>query len=143
MCPGNDWPTSLAFVPFMGRSGGAAYLYLGGFKSHDSQASTCSSPGSSESWLRHPCFEVYRKITRKLLKRHLIVILGLKLHVNRFSLARTTGPFSYHNSFCLVKVNGRLREVRGVTFSFLDPLYETQLITAWRFLMSATLTSRA
>ena len=39
-------------------------------------------------------FEAYRKIARKLLKRHLIVVLGLTLHVNRCSLARATGPFS-------------------------------------------------
>ena len=37
------------------------------------------------------------------------------------------GPcFFPHGSFSLVKVNGRLREVRGGTIKFLDPLYETQ-----------------
>ena len=44
-------------------------------------ASTCSGLGSSKSWLRHPRFEVYRKIPRKLLKRHLVVVLGLKLRL--------------------------------------------------------------
>ena len=68
---------------------------IGGFKSQDSQASTCFSPRRSKSWLRHPVFEAYRKITRKLLMRHLIGVLKLKLHVNRCSLARATGPFSF------------------------------------------------
>ena len=86
-----------------GDPGGQLTSYVGGFKSHDSRASTCSSLGSSKSWLRHPCFEVYRKISLKLLKSHLIVILGLKLHVNRFSLARATGPFPSNGSFCLVQ----------------------------------------
>ena len=36
------------------------------------------------------------------------------------------GAFSTHNSSCVVKVNGFLREVRGGTIKFLDPLYETQ-----------------
>ena len=67
--------------------------YVGGFKPHASQASTCSSFGSSNTWLRHPCFGVYRKIAWKLLMRHFIVILGLKLHENRCSLARGTGHF--------------------------------------------------
>ena len=64
----------------------------GGFKSHDTQASTCLCLGSSGSWLRHPCFEAYRIIVRKLLMRHLIVVLGLTLQVNRCSLARATRP---------------------------------------------------
>ena len=34
--------------------------------------------------------------------------------------------FFSHGSFCLVKVNGRLRKVRVGTIKFLDPLYETQ-----------------
>ena len=51
------------------------------------------------------------------------------------SLARATGPVFFHGSFCLMKVNGRLRGVRGGTIKFLDPFYESQLITA--------LTSRA
>ena len=58
--------------------------------------------------------------------RHLIVVLGLTLHFNRCSPARATGPIFFHGSFCLVKVNGRLREVRGGKIKFLDPLYETQ-----------------
>ena len=41
-----------------------------------------------------------------------------------------------------MKVNGRLREARGGTIKFLDPPYETQLITAWSLFMSAALTSR-
>ena len=60
-----------------GNQGKQLTSYVGGFKSHESQAATCSSPGSSRSWLSHPFFEVYRKISRNLLKRHLIVILGL------------------------------------------------------------------
>ena len=36
------------------------------------------------------------------------------------------GAFSTHNSSCVVKVNGFLREVRGGTIKFLDPLYETK-----------------
>ena len=50
--------------------------------------------GSSKLWLCHPVFEANRKIDRKLLKRHLIVVLGLTLHVNRCSLARATRHFS-------------------------------------------------
>ena len=85
-----------------------AYLQcVGGLKSHDLRASTCLSRGSSESWLRHSCFEAYRKIAQELLMRHLFVVLGLALHVNRCSLASPTGPFSFHGSFCLVKMNGR------------------------------------
>ena len=61
---------------------------VGGFKSHDSRASTCFSLGSSKSWLRHPCFEAYRKIARELLMRHLIVVLGLTLHVRKQVLSR-------------------------------------------------------
>ena len=53
------------------------------------------------------------------------------------------GAFSTHISSCVVKVNGFLREVRGGTIKFLDPLYETQQIKTWRLLMSAALTSRA
>ena len=45
---------------------------------------------------------------------------------NKSSLARATGPVLSHASFCLVKVNGRLREVIGGTTQFLGPLYETQ-----------------
>ena len=55
---------------------------VGGLKSHDSRASTCFSLESSKSWLRHPCFEAFRKIAWKILMRHLIT-----LHVNRCSLA--------------------------------------------------------
>ena len=61
-----------------------------------SQAPTCCSLprlGSSESWLRQPCFEAYRKIVRKLLMRHLIAVLGLTLHVHRCSFARARGLF--------------------------------------------------
>ena len=36
--------------------------------------------------------------------RHLIVVLGLALHVNRCSLARAMGPFS--SSCFVVKLNG-------------------------------------
>ena len=35
--------------------------------------------------------------------RHLIFVLGLTLDVYRCSLARATGPFSSHGSFCLVQ----------------------------------------
>ena len=55
----------------------------------------CFSLGSSKSWLRHPFFEAYRKHVLKLLMRHLIVVLGLKFHINRCSLARAAGPFSF------------------------------------------------
>jgi len=58
--------------------------------------------------------------------RHLIVVLGLTLHVNRCSLARATRPVFSHGNFCLVKVYGRLRVVKGFTIKFLDPLDETQ-----------------
>ena len=44
-------------------------------------------------------------------------------------------PVFSHGSFCLMEVNGRLRGVRGDTTKFLDPVYESQQITA--------LTSRA
>ena len=71
-----------------------AYLRcVGGLKLHDSRASIYFSLGSSKSWLHHPCFEAHRKIVRKLLIRHLIVVLGPTLHVNRCSLARASGPF--------------------------------------------------
>ena len=120
----------------------------GGVKSHDSQASTRFSLRGSESRLRQSafeaygkiarkliklgvlatqsCFEAYRKAARKLLVRNPVVVLGLTLHVNLCSLARATGPVFSHGSFCLVKVSGRLREARGSTIKFLDPLYETQ-----------------
>ena len=41
--------------------------------------------GSSKFWLRQPVFEAYRKNPRKLLMRHLIVVLGrtLKHHDSR------------------------------------------------------------
>ena len=92
---------------------------VGGFKSHDSKASTCFSHGSSKSWLRYPRFEAYRKISRKLLMRNLIVVLGLTFHVKRCSLARATGPVFSHGSFYLANVNGRLR-VRGGQISGLS-----------------------
>ena len=114
-----------------------------GFKSNDSQTSTCFSLGSSKFWLRHTCFRAYRKSARKLLMRHPVVFLGLTLHVNRCWLARVTGPVFSHGSFCLAKVNGRLREVRGGKIKSLDPLYEYQQTTNWRLFMSAALTSRA
>ena len=57
--------------------------------------------------------------------RHLIVVLELTLHVNRCSLARATGPVFSHGSFCLMKISGRLRGVRGGTIKFLDPFYES------------------
>ena len=63
--------------------------------------------------------EVYR--ARKLLMRQLIVVLELTLHVNRCSLARATGLVCSHESSCLMKVNGRLRGVRGGTIKFLNP----------------------
>ena len=78
--------------------------------------------GSSLSWLREPFFEAYRKISRKLLMHHVIVVRGLTLHGYRCSLARATGPFSSHGNFCLVQRNGRanrLREARGDTTNFL------------------------
>ena len=90
-------------------------LNVGGIKPKDSQATTFFSQGSSQSWLRRPAFEANRKIAWELLMRHLIVVLGLTLHVNRCSLARATGLFFSHGSFYLVKVNGRLREVRSGT----------------------------
>ena len=62
---------------------------VGGLKSNDFQASTYFSLGSSKSWVRKPAFEAYRKISRKLLMRHPIVVLGLTLRVNRCSLARS------------------------------------------------------
>ena len=62
-----------------------------------------SRVGRSESWLRQPPFEAYRKIAWKLQMRHPIVVLRLKLYVYRCSLARATGPFSSHGSFCLVQ----------------------------------------
>ena len=46
------------------------------------------------SWLRQRYFGAYRKIARKLLMRHLIVVLGFKFHVYRCSLARARGPSS-------------------------------------------------
>ena len=68
--------------------------------------------------------------------RHLIVVLGLTLHVLKQVLSHELKQvlsheshgacFFFYGSFCLVKVNGRLREVRGGTIKFLDPLYETQ-----------------
>ena len=68
--------------------------YVGGFKPQDSQAPTCFSLGSSKPWLRHPAFKAYRRISRKLLMRQLVVVPGLILHVNRCSLARVSGPLS-------------------------------------------------
>ena len=62
--------------------------------------------GSSKSWLRRPCFVTYRKIARKLLMRHRIVVLGVILNMYRCSLARATGPFSSQGSFGLVEVSG-------------------------------------
>ena len=59
--------------------------------------------GSSVSWLRQPLFEAYRKVSRKLLIHHLIVVLGLTLNVYRCSLARATGHFCPHGRFCLVQ----------------------------------------
>ena len=75
------------------RSWGEAYLQCGRLQVAR-LASADLLKSRSLSWLRHPCFEAYRKIARKLLKRHLIVVPWLKLHVNRCSLARATGPFS-------------------------------------------------
>ena len=65
---------------------------IGCFRWHDSRALTSFSLGSSKSSLRHPYFEAYRKIARKLLMRHLIVVLRLTFHANRCLLARVTGP---------------------------------------------------
>ena len=93
-----------------------------GFKLNESVALTCFSPGSSITWLRNPCFKTYRELTRKLLIRHLAVVLELTFRVNRCSLVRATGPVFSHGSFCVVEVNGRLREVRGGTIKFFDPL---------------------
>ena len=42
--------------------------------------------------------------------RHLIFVLGPTLHLNRCSLARATGLFFFHGSFCLVKVNGSWKD---------------------------------
>ena len=60
------------------------------------------------------------KIARKLMMRHLIVVLGRTLNVNRFSLARAAGPVFSHGSFCLVKVNDRPQEARGGTIKGLN-----------------------
>ena len=38
---------------------------------------------------------------------------------------------------CVVKVNGLLREARDGRIKYLDPLYGTQEITAWRLFMTA------
>ena len=70
-----------------------------------SRASACLSV---TTWklevLAAPIFlEAYRKIARKLLMHHLIVVPGLTLNVYRRSLARATGPFSSHGSFCFVQ----------------------------------------
>ena len=100
--------TSRGEITKGGRSGD---IVVGGLRNHD-------------HLLSGHTVEVYR--ARKLLMRHLIVVLELTLHVNRCSLARATGPVFLHGSFCLMKVNGRLRGVRGGTIKFLDPLYETQ-----------------
>ena len=69
--------------------------------------------------------------------RHLTFVLGPTLNVRKHVLSREShgACFFFHGSFCLVKVNGRLREVRGGTIKFLDPQ-----ITAWRLFMSAALT---
>ena len=58
---------------------------------------------SSKSWLRQASFKVHRKIARKLLMSHLIVVLEVTLNVHRCLLARATGPFSSHDSFWLVQ----------------------------------------
>ena len=63
--------------------------------------------GSSRSWLRQSCFEAQRKIARKVLMCHLIVVPELTLNVCSCSLTRATGPFTSHGSFCFVKENGR------------------------------------
>ena len=64
-----------------GRSEGAAYLICRGL-----QAARLASSDLLWSWKLEVLatqlrFEVYRKLSRKLLKRHLAVVLGLKLHV--------------------------------------------------------------
>ena len=51
-------------------------------------------------------------MARELPMRHLIVVLGLTLYVYRCLLARATGPFFSHGSFCFV-ANGRKRERPG------------------------------
>ena len=76
-----------------------------------SQASTCFSLprlGSSKSWLRQLCFGAYRKVARKPLMRHLIVVLGLALHVYRCSLARARGLF--HPRQLLPRCKGTARK---------------------------------
>ena len=100
--------TSRGKITKGGRSGD---IVVGGKRNHDYVLS-----GHTD--------EVYR--SRKLLMRHLIVVFELTLHVNRCSLARATGPAFSHSSFCLIKVNGRLRGARGGAIKFLDPFYEGQ-----------------
>ena len=54
------------------------------------------------------------KCSLALLMRNLIVVLGLTLHVNRCSLASATGPFFSNGSSCLVqreRREGRLTRV--------------------------------
>ena len=59
---------------------------------------------------------------------HLIVVLGLALRVRKQVLSREShGAYFFpHGSFCLVKVNGRLRKVRGGTIKFSDLVFVNQ-----------------
>ena len=67
--------------------------------------------------------------------RHLIVIHGLILHVNRGLLARATGPFSSHGSFCLVEVNDRAtrRVAQSVRRNVVTLLHDSTRITSRGF----------
>ena len=73
--------TSRGKITKGGRSGD---IVVGGLRNHD------------HLWSGHT---VEADRSRKLLMRHLIVVLELTFHVNRCSLARATGPFSSHGSF--------------------------------------------
>ena len=44
-----------------------------------------------------------KRCSLALLVRYLIVVLGLALHVNRCSLASATGPFFSNGNLCLVQ----------------------------------------
>ena len=95
-CPHQKYRrSSFARAPSRSQSGDSFIRKLG--------LAFVSRLGSSKSWLRKTVFEAYRKVTRKLLMRQLAVVLGFSLDVNRCSLARATGPFSSHGSFCLVQ----------------------------------------
>ena len=76
---------------------------LGGHFLRKHRLALISRVGSSRSWLLQPCLEAYQKNSRKMPLRHLIVVLGMTLNVYKFSLAKATGPFVSHGSFCPVQ----------------------------------------